>query len=179
MEKLIYKSMYKNKGKAFKEDQTKKLFKIREELKQIKSSLREQEDEANPEAVESIIDKIEDLVVSAVQTLGATDEVTQELIATAEVLEDIADEEQMIKDIEELSNEADEIQESLEEDFEPIYDLEGNVINYSPEDDMYDDEMYLDDDIYGDGMLSDELGYYEKYDRKSKKVKKFRKKSVE
>ena len=176
MEKLIYKSMYKNKGRAFKEDQTKKLFKIREELKQIKSTLKEQEDEANPEAVEAIIDKVEDLVVSAVQTLGATDEVTQELIATTEVLEDIADEEQMIKDIEELSDEADEIQESLEEDFEPVYDLEGNVINYNPEDDIYDDEMYLDDDDFID---DDEIGYYEKYDRKSKKVKKFRKKSIE
>ena len=101
----IYKSIFKNK-KALQESKQKQLKTIVEQLNVLKKKLREEDEdimdvsteetELNPAAISDIIDKVEDLVISAVETLGATDEVTSELIATAGSLEAMEDEEDNI-----------------------------------------------------------------------------------
>lgn len=212
-----YKSRYKG-NQGLKENRQKKLLSIVESLKKCKRKLKEEDgegvedltdtdlkDTANPDAIAKIIDDVEGLVINAIQTLGATDSVTTELIGTAGTLETLQDEEEMIADIDASAKEAYVIQE----EFEPVYDPMGNIINYSQEDSLIDDSFGDDDDFsdevydnefddsYEDGLMvdndfdmmdnfSDEDEYgnvYESYSKRKQKnsgktIKtKFRKKS--
>jgi len=176
---MVYKSIFKQK-EAVKESKSKKLFQIRESLNLLKRKLREEgeedivgeSDELNPEGIASIIDKVEDLVVDAINTLGATDPVTSELIDTVSTLEVAEDEAEMMAAIDASAQEA----EAIQEDFEPVYDSMGNIVNEVIEDDFVDDEMLLDDGIgYDDFDDEDDLGYYESKKRTAVKVKKFKK----
>jgi hypothetical protein len=170
---LIYKSIFKGK-RGLQENKSKKLYKIVESLRQLKSKLREEEDElavstatdetveANPDAIADIIDKVEDLVVDAIDTLGATDDVTSELINTVGTLEASKEEENIVAEIEQMSQEADEIQE----DFDPVYDPDGNIINVSPEDTMMGNAI-IDDEYAVDEFSSmEDAGVYESFSRR-------------
>ena len=168
---MIYRSIFK--GKAdLKENRQKQLKSIVESLRVLKGKLREEDgdlldvstdvDTATPEAIADIIGKVEDLVVDAITTLGATDEVTSELIGTAGSLESMKDEEEMIAAIDASAEEADDIQEG----FDPMYDSMGGYLE-----DEYEDEMLIDEPMMMD--YDDDYVYESK--RKPTKVRKFNK----
>jgi len=164
----MYKSMYKGK-QGLRENKQKQLFKIIESLRILKKKLREEdgdtedltgavdtatEDTASPEAIAKIIDDVEGLVINAIETLGATNDVTTELIGTAGTLETLQDEEEMMAAIDASAKEA----ESIQEEFEPVYDAQGNIVNYSPEN-MDNDDFDMDDDLddFSDNPYEDDL----------------------
>jgi hypothetical protein len=186
MEELIYKSMFKG-TKELKESKTQKLSKIVESLKDLKKKLREEDDDLsvstadvtdtteekpidNAAGIASIIDKVEDLVVDAIQTLGVTSDTTTELISTAGALENAKNEEQMIASIDASAKEADGIQEDFGQDAGSGY-MGGMNTDMN---DLDDEEIFADDDDeYGLDEFDNEedYGMYEKYVKKFNRQK--------
>ena len=163
-DELLYKSVFKGKSELNESKQA-QLFTIMESLREVSKSLKEA-DEANPNAIATIVTKVEDLVVNAIKTLGVTSDTTSELIGTAATLTDLADEEAMIQAIDDSAIEAD----SIQEEFEPVYDSEGNIVNYGPENVMFDDGLEYDDEI-----MVDEYNGYESRQNKKRPLRKFKK----
>ena len=172
-DELLYTSVFKEK-KELSESKQAQLFTIMESLRDMSKTLKEA-DEANPNAIATIITKVEDLVVNAIKTLGVTSDTTSELIGTAGTLESLADEEAMIQAIDSSAVEADQIQE----EFEPVYDSDGNIVNYGPQEDFMDDDLMLGSGInnglgYEDEMMVDEYNGYESRQNKKRPLKKFK-----
>lgn len=166
-DELVYKSIFKGK-KELTESKQEQLFTIMESLRDMNKALKEADSEdANPNAIGDIVNKVEDLVVAAIKTLGVTSDTTSELIGTAGTLEDLADEEEMIQAIDASAIAADEIQEG----FDPVYDADGNIVNYGT------DEMGMESGMmdYEDEMMVDDYDIYESANDKKKPLKKFRK----
>lgn len=87
----IYQSIYKPKKKV--DPRIEKLNSIKESLKQLKKQLREDDnislDDTQDQSVsvETVIDKVEDALIDAIKTLGATNEITSQLIDTVGKIE--------------------------------------------------------------------------------------------
>ncbi len=95
----IYKSIFEKNQKVNKID---KIAESLRELKNIRKQIREDEESGNEPSPEGVISKIESALIDAIKTLGATDEITADLITTVGKLEG--------------SGQSDEVQEEVSSD---------------------------------------------------------------
>ena len=102
MEK-VYRSIFKK--ELSKSDKIKETL---NQLKLIKKQLKEEDNESSPETV---IDKIESALIDAIKTLGATNEITADLISTVGKVEGASKSEGEVQEASEMSS------DSIESDY--------------------------------------------------------------
>ena len=97
MEK-VYRSIFKK--ELSKSDKIKETL---NQLKLIKKQLKEEDNESSPETV---IDKIESALIDAIKTLGATNEITADLISTVGKVEGASKSEGEVQEASEMSSDS-------------------------------------------------------------------------